>query len=152
MSVNQGKKEIEKKEKSRNLSKISNDLLFFFVKKQCLFLSSFFPSRFLDSTLSSSLSTSSSSTAQTNLETGGTTSECYVPYPKSDSPFFRCEPDACVKIRVAKKGVASLPPTTVVASLKKAVELKGSLIALRQQDKDGNWKQWTWKEVNANDL
>lgn len=102
-----------------------------------------------EATMSSSESTSSTTTTTTNqknLETG-TTHEYYAPYPKSASPFFRCEPDGCAKIRVAEKGVASLPPTTVVASLKKAVELKGSLIALRQQDKDGDWKQWTWKEV-----
>lgn len=79
------------------------------------------------------------------METG-TTPEFYVPYPKSESPFFRCDPDACVQIRTAQKGVASLPPATVVALLKKAVERKGSLVALRQE-KDGKWKQWTWSEV-----
>jgi hypothetical protein len=70
-----------------------------------------------------------------------------IPYPKSASPFWRVEPDACVEIRLAKKGVAARPATTVNELLQMAVSKHGDKPALSWED-GGKWQSMTWVEYH----
>jgi long-chain-fatty-acid--CoA ligase ACSBG len=70
-----------------------------------------------------------------------------IPYPKSASPFWRIESDACVEIRIAKKGVAARPPTTVNELLQLAVSKHGDKPALSWED-NGKWVSMTWIEYS----
>lgn len=69
----------------------------------------------------------------------------YVDYSNSTAPYYLTDAKAEAPIRLAKKGIGALEPSTLPKIFKKCVEMNGSKSALKQEV-DGVWKTWTWSE------
>mmetsp|Transcript_15757 Transcript_15757/g.49339 ORF Transcript_15757/g.49339 Transcript_15757/m.49339 type:complete len:803 (-) Transcript_15757:65-2473(-) len=72
----------------------------------------------------------------------------FTKYDKKDGPFYSTEPDAEAHVKVAKKGMASIPPTTICGDFKIAATgaFKDRVALEAESMKDGSLKTWTWAE------
>ena len=69
-------------------------------------------------------------------------------YEKKDGPFYSIKPDSESQIHLAKKGMASIPPTTVCGDFKIAATgaFKDRVALESESMADGSLKTWTWAE------
>ncbi|KAH9255776.1 hypothetical protein BASA81_006170 [Batrachochytrium salamandrivorans] len=75
---------------------------------------------------------------------GGTDpSEFHIDYSVYTPPYTGTEAAYCAPIKMSKRGMASLPPVTLMQSFAKAVLRNGDKLALESCDQT---RRWTWNE------
>ena len=72
----------------------------------------------------------------------------YVDYSTSKAPFYVTDATAKTPVRLAKKGIGALAPSTLPKIFKRCVDMNGTKPALKQEV-GGVWKTWTWGEYYA---
>lgn len=69
----------------------------------------------------------------------------YSKYEEKEGPFWKVDVDAELSTKFAERGVASLPPTTVMAVFKEAVYRMGDKPAFKAEV-NNQWKTWSFNQ------
>jgi len=75
------------------------------------------------------------------------TPEELSPY-EPGSKVFAIESDGRIPIRLAKRGVASIPPECIYEVFRRAAKNGGDRAALKWENAEGQWVSWTWKQYH----